>query len=92
MPSIVSINDVSWTRLNVVLLKCKDTTQLQRWLAETIPTGRLNRALRIHGRLNAVRRAEELVAIKKGTQAALAEPKPGKEDPVGDWKGGARKW
>jgi hypothetical protein len=60
----------SYSDLNTKLLACKDLKQLQTWLSDTVASGVLYRALRIHGRLNTVRRAQEIDAIKKTCMAA----------------------
>ena len=58
------VNAMSWPQLNDALLKCEDVAKLSRWLKATIQGGgTLYRALRIHGRLTAVRRVQELAAI-----------------------------
>jgi hypothetical protein len=60
-----SVNAMSWPQLNDALLKCEDVAKLSRWLKATIQGGgTLYRALRIHGRLTAVRRVQEMAAIQ----------------------------
>ena len=58
-------NELSWSNLCSQLLLCSDITTLQHWLAVTVTGGMLYRALRVHGRMNAVRRAQELAEIKQ---------------------------
>ena len=58
-------NELSWSNLCSQLLLCNDVATLQRWLAVTVTGGVLYRALRVHGRMNAVRRAQELAEIKQ---------------------------
>jgi hypothetical protein len=56
-----------------VLLECDDVPTLQRWLDEIVDeTGSLMRALRVHSRMNVVRRAKEVREIKRsvGKKAA----------------------
>jgi len=57
---------LSWGELNNVLLECEDVPTLQRWLREMTrsASGRY-RALRVHSRMNAVRRAQEVKAIQQ---------------------------
>ena len=63
---------LSWRDLNTTLLECEDVPTLRRWLSEVVAEGRsLHRALRVHGRLNAVRHAQEVAAIKAGTYQPL---------------------
>jgi hypothetical protein len=57
------INAMSWPQLNDALLECEDVAKLSRWLKATVATGVRYRALRVHGRMNAVRRDQELRAI-----------------------------
>jgi hypothetical protein len=68
-----AITTVAWKQLNTDLLACDDVVRLQRWLTATIKTGHLGRALRIHGRLTAVRRAREIQAIKTMVAAVQKE-------------------
>jgi hypothetical protein len=56
--------------MNTALLACEDVGQLQRWLTETVASGLLYRALRVHGRMNCVRRAQEIRNIKTTIAAA----------------------
>jgi len=60
----MDVTALSWSGLNCALQGCKDIATLQAWLTEMMRTGRMTRALRVYGRLSAVRRAEELAAIK----------------------------
>jgi hypothetical protein len=60
----VSIITMTWPRLCDALLECDDVAMLNRWLMATVESGgSLYRALRIHGRLSAVRRTQELKVI-----------------------------
>jgi hypothetical protein len=56
---------LNWPELNRVLLECTDEVELQCWLAAATADGRKTRIKRIYGRLSAVRRANELEALKK---------------------------
>jgi hypothetical protein len=61
---VSDVNAMSWPQLNDALVKCEDVVKLGRWLKATMQGGgTLYRALRIHGRLTAVRRVQELAAI-----------------------------
>jgi hypothetical protein len=66
---------LSWGDLCTELLQCDDVATLQGWLEQELrpdyaqPT--LYRALRIHGRMNAVRRAQEITAINKRCAAKM---------------------
>ena len=73
MKALNDVNTLSWGRLCVALLACDDVAQLQRWLTEVAKGGSLYRALRVHGRLSAVRRAKELAALKTIVAAAQRE-------------------
>lgn len=64
------IAGVTFYDLNRMLLETEDVAQLQRWLDEAVAEGVLYRALRVHGRLNGVRRQQELKAIKAACDAA----------------------
>ncbi len=55
----------SWARLNAALLECEDERMLRNWLEAQISAGRRTRALRVYGRLSAVRRARELTELDK---------------------------
>ena len=79
------VNAMSWPQLNDALLKCEDVAKLSRWLKATMQGGgTLYRALRIHGRLTAVRRVQELATIhvelggkpkrNKTTAGTVSEP------------------
>lgn len=62
------ITESSWVELNAALAVTSDTVVLRRWLEATLASTRKSRkyrALRIYGRLSAVRRAEELREIKE---------------------------
>ena len=69
----IHCNNLNWPALCKALLECGHVPTLQRWLDETVSTGSLYRALRVHGRLSAVRRAQELEALRKGIVAALGK-------------------
>ena len=56
---------VSWAALNACLLDCEDQTELRRWLGREVASHRKTRALRVYGRLSAVRRAQEVRALKE---------------------------
>ena len=60
----MDVTALSWSGLNRALQGCKDVATLQAWLTEMMRTGRMTRALRVYGRLSAVRRTEEIRAIK----------------------------
>ena len=66
----VDVLELCYTDLNNALLACTDQNELHQWLSDTVATGVLYRALRVHGRMNAVRRAQEVAAIKKTCMAA----------------------
>jgi hypothetical protein len=75
---VTGVNALTWPKLCEAVLACEDVPTLNRWLKATVEGGQtLYRALRIHGRLNAVRRAQEIKAIH-----AAVGPKPiaAKED------------
>lgn len=62
----MDINALQWKDLNELLLNTDDEPTLRRWLQQTLEGGLpVYRALRIHGRLNAVRRAREIEDIKR---------------------------
>ena len=65
MSKDTAATELSWNELNVELTKCTDVKLLETWLKQTIRTGSLYRSLRIHGRLSAVRRAQEIQQIHK---------------------------
>jgi hypothetical protein len=67
---IEDVTQISYEDLNTALLECDDLMQLNKWLSAVVASGVLYRALRVHGRLNAVRRAQEVQAIKKTCMAA----------------------
>ena len=57
---------LSWSQLNEALLECDDVATLQRWLAEvTAKTKSVHRALRVHSRMNTVRRAKEVAETRR---------------------------
>ena len=57
---------MSWSRLNAALMETEDERQLASWLEEALASSSLglHRMLRIHGRLNCVRRAREIREIR----------------------------
>jgi hypothetical protein len=59
------VNAMSWPKLCDALLDCQDVARLSRWLRDTMAAGGPPyRAMRVHGRLSAVRRHHELKAIR----------------------------
>lgn len=60
-----AVTKLEWKQLNDNLLTCEDVHVLQHWLDVTVRSGKLYRALRVHGRLNAVRRKQEIAAIRR---------------------------
>ena len=56
---------LSWSLLNEVLLATENLNDLQQLLEAITTSGRMARALRVHGRMNTVRRAIELREIKR---------------------------
>ena len=61
----VDVISLSWFRLNEALLKCDDLVVLQQWMEVAITGGdTLLRVLRIHSRLNVVRRTREVKALR----------------------------
>jgi len=70
-----SVVGLSWSQLNTVLLECDDLALLQRWLEQAMKdSNSVNRALRVHGRLCAVRRAREVKAIRQTMLAKKEAP------------------
>lgn len=65
----LDITKLSYTALNTTLLECNDVSVLMDWLTKTMATGVLYRALRVHGRMSAVRRAQELAKIRLTIEA-----------------------
>ena len=61
----------SFNALNEKLIECVDVRMLVEWLEAEKSTGCLYRAMRVYGRLSAVRRAQELKALR----AACYKPK-----------------
>lgn len=59
-----------WSELNEKLLHCDDVALLIKWRDSFARAGRLNRALRIQGRMNLVRNRYEIAALKSITAAA----------------------
>lgn len=57
-------HDTTFWALNEELLDCEDTARLGAMLKKEVGAKCLYRALRVHGRLNAVRRAQEIRAIE----------------------------
>jgi len=68
-----SVAGLTFYDLNALLLQTEDVDLLQKWLNQTVAEGILYRALRIHGRLNGVRRQQELSRIRKACSAAQKE-------------------
>lgn len=62
-----------WSELNEKLLHCDDVALLTKWRDAMAKTGRLNRALRIQGRMNLVRNRHEIAALKSITAAVQKE-------------------
>lgn len=62
---MVEVTQLSWADLNELLINTTDEKQLAKWLEETVRSGSEYRALRVHGRLNAVRRQREIEDIKR---------------------------
>ena len=60
----------TFAELNAALLATEDVATLERWLADAVAAGVMYRALRVHGRLNGVRRREEIARIKIQCDAA----------------------
>lgn len=62
----IDVNALSWGELNTRLTEISDVNLLQQWLDATVAKGGPEyRAVRIHGRLSAVRREQELAGIKE---------------------------
>ena len=61
----MDVTTLSWPALCDLLLKTDDVELMRGWLAATVKTGSTYRAMRIHGRMNGVRRAQEIEAIKR---------------------------
>ena len=70
MAKKLDVTQESYNDLNTRLLACTDLAALQKWLSDTVASGVLYRALRVHGRLNAVRRAHEIDTIKQTCMAS----------------------
>jgi hypothetical protein len=64
-PAASSIHSLSWSALNRLLLTCADEQILRQWLDDTAAAGRATRAMRIYGRLSAVRRTHELKILRR---------------------------
>ena len=58
-----NVNSLTWSQLNVALMTADERT-LTRWLRETVATGSLYRAIRVHGRMNALRKEREIAEIR----------------------------
>jgi hypothetical protein len=69
----VDVTEMLWSDLNQELLKCNDVDLLVKWRDAMAKTGRLNRALRIQGRMNLVRNRHEIAALKSITAAVQKE-------------------
>ena len=75
---LIDVTGLSWSRLNEALLECDDLVTLQRWMEAAIADGdTLLRVLRIHSRLNVVRRAQEVKALKSIVSRTVA---PGNQE------------
>jgi hypothetical protein len=62
---------MKWPELNLALTLCCDEVTLRRWLKEELKAGGPPyRALRIYGRLSAVRREREIREILRQEEAA----------------------
>lgn len=58
--------EMSWPELNRVVKQCGDEAKLRRWLRDEMQRrGPIYRAMRIYGRLSAVRRKREVDEIRK---------------------------
>jgi hypothetical protein len=57
-----SADAMGWYELNAALLGA-DEAKLWGWLKDTARGGRLNRAMRVYGRLSAVRRSREVAEL-----------------------------
>jgi len=69
-----SVVGLGWLELNALLLECDDLDTLQRWLEQAmVGSNSVRRALRVHGRLCAVRRAVEVRAIRAAMAAERKE-------------------
>jgi hypothetical protein len=55
----------TFNALNASLMACADIDELRAWLEAEKASGCLYRALRVHGRLSAVRREAELKDIRR---------------------------
>lgn len=73
----VKVAELSWKELCDLLLETDDIGVLHQWVTDMAYGGSLYRTMRVHGRMNAVRRAQEIKAIKtmlaavnKGKRAA----------------------
>lgn len=67
---------LSWAQLNEVLLECDDLPTLKRWVNEmAAESGSVYRVVRVHGRMNAVRRAQEIKVIKTMVEMRRREEK-----------------
>jgi hypothetical protein len=58
-----NVNNLTWAELNVALMTADERT-LTRWLRDTVAAGSLYRGLRVHGRLNALRKEREIAEIR----------------------------
>jgi len=69
----MTVTELSWPALNDALLECEDEATLRSWLTATLRQGGPPyRALRIHGRLSAVRRVRELKEIREQCKGRAA--------------------
>lgn len=55
---------MTWAELNRQLLGCDDLAALQRMLRKALEAGHRGRALRVYGRMSAVRRAREMAELE----------------------------
>lgn len=56
---------MTWAELNRRLLGCDDLAALRRMLRRALEAGHRGRALRVYGRLSAVRRAREMAELEE---------------------------
>ena len=71
----MNVTALSWSQLCALLLDTDNVVTLQRWLEQETLAGKMYRALRVHGRMNAVRRDKEIRAIKQSCGAVNEELK-----------------
>jgi hypothetical protein len=72
----IKVAELGWPELCHLVLECDDVSTLQRWLDDMLATARRGdapyRALRIHKRMNKVRRQQELAVIRSRYEARRA--------------------